>query len=69
MNGNIIVNVGDLVLGVILVGRCRGQTRGRGRGKERKECKTRRGKGGQDWARRDDPGPSVVMAGGTDSWR
>ena len=47
MDDNIIVNVGDLVVGDILVGRCRVQTQGRGRGKKAKRGKAREGRIGQ----------------------
>jgi len=52
MNGNIIVNVGDLVLGCYTGWALSGSDSGSGA----RQGKTRRGKGGQDWARQDDPG-------------
>lgn len=51
MNNNIIVNVGDLVLGVIPAGRCRGSDSGLGARQARQGTRI-------------DPGQNVVVAGG-----
>jgi hypothetical protein len=51
LDGNIIVNVGDLDLGVILSGRCRGRGRG----------KARQGKNGEESARQDETGPGLGL--------